>query len=70
MGADPVGCPCGCGAGFPAVVAEREEGLREDTLGAAPGQLAGLGLWIDNSSQSPLGTAQMILAHRVQALLP
>lgn len=33
-------------------------------------QLAGLGLWIDNSNQSPLSTAQMILAHRAQALLP
>jgi chloramphenicol 3-O-phosphotransferase len=33
-------------------------------------ELAGLGLWIDNSNQSPLGTAQMILAHRAQALLP
>jgi hypothetical protein len=33
-------------------------------------ELAGLGLWIDNSNQSPLSTAQMILAHRGQALLP
>lgn len=35
-------CPCGCGAGFPAMVAERERGLREETLAAAPAeQLSG-----------------------------
>ena len=32
-------------------------------------QLAGLGLWIDNSYQSPLDTARVILAHRAQARL-
>ena len=36
MGAEPTSCPCGCGAGFPAVVAAREQGLREGTLGLAP----------------------------------
>ena len=29
-------CPCGCGTRFPAMVAEREQGLRDDTLPAAP----------------------------------
>ena len=42
MGAEPTSCPCGCGAGFPAVVAAREQGLREGTLGLAPARkLAG-----------------------------
>jgi len=36
VGAEPTSCPCGCGAGFPAVVAAREQGLREGTLGLAP----------------------------------
>jgi chloramphenicol 3-O-phosphotransferase len=31
-------CPCGCGARFPAMVAERELGLREETMAAAPAQ--------------------------------
>jgi len=42
VGAEPTSCPCGCGAGFPAVVAAREQGLREGTLGLAPARkLAG-----------------------------
>jgi len=32
-------------------------------------ELAGLGLRMDNSQQSPLGTARMILAHRADARL-
>jgi hypothetical protein len=32
-------------------------------------ELAGLGLWIDNSCQSPLDTAQIILARRTSARL-
>lgn len=36
MDTEPVACPCGCGARFPAMVAERERGLREDTLPVAP----------------------------------
>ena len=36
MDTEPVACPCGCGARFPAMVAERERGLREDTLAVAP----------------------------------
>lgn len=32
-------------------------------------ELAGLGLWIDNSCQSPLDTAQIILARRASARL-
>jgi predicted kinase len=33
-------------------------------------ELGGLGLWIDNSAQSPLGTVRMILAQRADARLP
>ena len=36
MGAEPVDCPCGCGAQVSGVVAGREERLREDTLSAPP----------------------------------
>lgn len=32
-------------------------------------ELGGLGFWVDNSAQSPLGTVQMILAHRADARL-
>jgi len=34
--AERAACPCGCGARFPAMVAEPERGLREDTLAVAP----------------------------------
>lgn len=38
MDSSPAGCPCGCGAEFPGIVAERERGLRAETLAAAPQQ--------------------------------
>jgi predicted kinase len=63
----------------PAEVSEERDTLRSGKHVAAhfrhlrpvlDSQLAGLGLWIDNSNQSPLGTVQMILAHCAQARLP
>lgn len=36
MDSIPVTCPCGCGAELPGIVAERERGLRAETVAAAP----------------------------------
>jgi predicted kinase len=39
---DLIACPCGCGAEFVRMVADRERGLRDETLAAAPpGKLSG-----------------------------
>jgi len=55
------------------MVAERERGLRAETQPPAgffrhlgpllDRELAGTGLWLDTSQQTPLSTVRMILAH-------